>query len=327
MRCPNCETAVPDEEKFCPECGVPLDLPPGSPPEKAAKCPHCEATLLPNDQFCGECGRKVEVTVPSPAPPSGGSPPTVPAKTASPAKKRPTWVWAAIVIGALAILGCIVSCIVFSNLPEPTPTPTPTATSTSTPTPTPTPSWTSGQLLHEEDFSDPGETWEVTDSGGVQYTIENASYVIEVTKTKWMAWNTFDQDFGDFVLELDATLSDGNKYNSLGVLFLIQDKNNFYELSINGNSSYVVRKQVEDEWIDIIDWTSSDAIKEIGATNRILLVAYQGKFILYANDQYVVEFIDDSFGSGDMALLTAAYDNPPVRSTFDNIKVWEVVIR
>ena len=181
--------------------------------------------------------------------------------------------------------------------------------------------------IYEEDFSDPRETWEVTDSGEVTYTIENESYVIKIAKTKWMAWSTLDEEFGDFVLEFDAALAQGNQYNSLGVLFRIQDKNNFYELSINGNSSYVVRKQIEDEWIDIIDWTSSEAIREMGETNHVRLVGHQGTFILYANDQYVLEFTDDSFVSGDMAILTAAYDNPPVRSTFDNIKVWEAIVR
>ena len=322
MRCPNCETEVPEEEKFCPECGVPLDLAPGSPPADVAKCPHCGTTLLPNDQFCGECGKEVELPAPSAVPP-----PTAPPKPASPAKKRPTWVWVAIVIGALAIVGCIVSCIVISSLPDPTPTPTATATATPTATPTPTPSWESGVLLYEEDFSDPSEAWQVSDSADVKYVIENESYVIEVAKAKWMVWSTLEGEFGDFVLEFDAALVEGDKYNSLGVLFCLQDKDNLYELSINGNSSYVVRKQIEDEWIDITEWTSSEAIKGVGEVNRIRLVSYQGTYILYVNDQYVVEFTDDSFVSGDIALLTAAYDNPPVRSTFDNIKVWDVVVR
>ena len=65
MICPNCEAQVPDGERFCPHCGVPLG--------DVHKCPHCGAALLTGERFCGECGKPVEVELP-PAQPQGTVP-------------------------------------------------------------------------------------------------------------------------------------------------------------------------------------------------------------------------------------------------------------
>jgi class 3 adenylate cyclase/tetratricopeptide (TPR) repeat protein len=60
MRCPSCQADNPSENRFCDECGAPLE----------ARCPQCGASLRPGKRFCGGCGRRVTAAEPGPAPAS-----------------------------------------------------------------------------------------------------------------------------------------------------------------------------------------------------------------------------------------------------------------
>lgn len=49
MICPNCKSNIPDDSKFCPECGAKV--------VKTNDCPKCGARNLPKDsKFCPDCG-------------------------------------------------------------------------------------------------------------------------------------------------------------------------------------------------------------------------------------------------------------------------------
>ncbi len=320
MRCPNCQTSVPEGEKFCPQCGVPIE----AAAEQLEKCPYCGAALLPGEHFCGECGQDVTQASTAPIFDSSG--------VAS--RKKSPWTWILIIVAVVAALGCLTTCgllvIVPALRPTPTPlpthtptvTPTPLPTATFTPAPTPTPSVQTGTLLYEEDFTSPGDDWEIEESEKTSYTIDNGAYSIQVNKESWMAWNKMEPTVENFVLEFDVALVEGNKYNAYGVLFAYQDKNNRYELNINGNGSFSFGKDVQGEWSEIVDWTPSEAIKGTGMVNHIKLIGYQGDYMLYVNGQLIYEFTDTSLTDGQIAPMVTAYSNPPARATFDNIKLW-----
>ena len=112
--------------------------------------------------------------------------------------------------------------------------------------------------------------------------------------------------------------------NAYGFLFRMQDKNNHYELDINGQGSYAIGKDVDDEWTQIIDWTRHPAIRPMDEVNRVRLIAYGNDFYLYVNDQFVDGFSDSSLLSGDIAPVVTAYSSPPARAVFDNLQIWDV---
>ena len=47
MKCPQCNTIASDSSKFCPVCGMPLDL---------RICKNCSAPLGEGAKFCAKCG-------------------------------------------------------------------------------------------------------------------------------------------------------------------------------------------------------------------------------------------------------------------------------
>ena len=49
--CPQCESPLQSNAKFCPECGAQLKV--------GTNCPACGNVLTPGTKFCPECGEKV----------------------------------------------------------------------------------------------------------------------------------------------------------------------------------------------------------------------------------------------------------------------------
>jgi hypothetical protein len=318
MRCSNCDASIPEGEQFCPQCGVPIGV--------VARCPHCGAAMLPGEQFCGECGKEV-----TPGPPVGDAAPSK--------RRRSTWVWILIVVGGVVLLGCLVICAlsaypVISATPTPTltQTPLPTATATQTPTPTPvpatpTPSLQTGMVLFSADLSALPEGWSEGAIGQAEYSIEDGVYSIQVNAEHWVAWENVDDEFGDFVVQVETALVDGNKFNASGLMFRFQDKSNYYSVVVNGNQKYAVGKEIEDTWYTILDWEAHSAIAPMGETNVIRLVAYGNTFTLHINDEFVSEFADTDLSSGDIAVHVMVYDESPARATFSNLEVWDVELR
>ena len=64
-------------------------------------------------------------------------------------------------------------------------------------------------------------------------------------------------EFDDFEIEFEVALVEGDSYNDAGLLFRFQDRDNYYELDLNGEGSFAVGKQIDGEWHQIVDWTDS----------------------------------------------------------------------
>jgi hypothetical protein len=275
-----------------------------------------------------------------------GSPPAAvtpePAPSGPPkARARRKWLWPAIGVlaaGLLAatILICVVGIPLLNRLLEDVPTATvavvptavPTATlslaATSAPEPTATTALQAGDPVYREDFVSPGPEWEISSGENADYGIEGGVYWIEVKRENWIAWNTIGGVYGDFVIEFEVALVEGDRYNDAGLLFRFQDRDNYYELDINGEGSYAVGKEVDGEWVQIVEWTSSSFLQSLGAVNRVRLIAEGDQFEVIANGQTIDRFADGDYPSGDIAPVVTAYDDPPARATFDNIRIWDL---
>jgi len=52
MKCPKCQTANPEDKKFCHDCGAKLSL----------TCPQCNSEIIPGSKFCGDCGHNLTIS-------------------------------------------------------------------------------------------------------------------------------------------------------------------------------------------------------------------------------------------------------------------------
>lgn len=179
-----------------------------------------------------------------------------------------------------------------------------------------------GELLYEDDFSDPGSGWDIREAADASTVYDNGQYQIIVNEIDWVAWGNPGMSFTDFVLEVDATQVAGTDDNGFGVLLRYQDVENFYRFEISGDGFYSFDLMRGNEWIVLIDWVATPLIRQGNSTNRITVVCEGDLFTFYVNGQYLDEYRDDTFLEGDIGLLAGSITEAPVHIAFDNVKVW-----
>ncbi len=179
-----------------------------------------------------------------------------------------------------------------------------------------------GQLLFEDDFS--AERWEVYQDNDHSKGYDDGRYFILVTEEGYDIWATAGRHFDDFILEVETSQLDGPDDNNYGVLLRYRDDSNFYRFEISSDGFYTFGKVVDDEFLDIISWIESDAIKQGNQDNVIRVEAVGSRFTFYINGKLVDTAIDSDFNRGDIGLLAGTYDEPGAHIVFDNLRVWGV---
>lgn len=180
-----------------------------------------------------------------------------------------------------------------------------------------------GQVLLEDDFSNPASGWEVGDydSGSVGYT-SDAYSVISLGESDFM-WGVAFRDFDDVVIEVEAeqVRAPGNDNNAYGVMCRVQDNGDGYMLRVSGDGFYAIHKWSNDELVSLVDWTTSDVIRLGNDTNMIRAICDGPVLVLEVNGQQLATAQDQEFSSGDVALSATSFEESPTEVHFDNLVV------
>lgn len=229
--------------------------------------------------------------------------------------------------------------------------PSPTATNTRTPTPTPTPNMTatqqalwvtstaqaiqsviakSGQwnILSSDDFNDNANNWRIgindDERVKINRAITNGKYKWDATSKKsFISRVTADTtSVTDFFLTVEAGRTEGSPSSDYGLVFRKDVKNNFYYFGINDDSFHVLLNY-GDEWINIVEWTTSNAIRP-GTPNRLTVIARGSHFIFLINDRVVADAADVHISKGTAGLAIQLY-SADLQATFefDNFELRE----
>lgn len=179
-------------------------------------------------------------------------------------------------------------------------------------------------LLYSDDFGDPASGWgEISvEAGNTSYGI--GIFRIAVDNAQWVVWSTAGQEFGDVVVEVDAWQASGPGEASYGLLVHYEDADHFYRFDIGGDQQYSVSKSTAEGWVDIVDWTESQAILPNRGINHLEVRCQGQEMRLYVNDELLVTLEDDSFGIGDIGLFGSTFDEGGAVLCFDNVKVWSL---
>ncbi|MBN1995055.1 MAG: PD40 domain-containing protein [Anaerolineae bacterium] len=175
-------------------------------------------------------------------------------------------------------------------------------------------------LTYEDDFSDSFGGWDDAFDAYTTKQYGNNRYQIEVSADNLIAWGLANRDVADFELEVEAKQEDGAKSNSYGLLFRLQDRDNFYRFDISGDGFFLVSKFLEGQWYTLVDWTHSPHINQ--ETNLLKVSAFGPNLTLWANDQPLASVTDDSFGHGNFGFFASTFSEPHLWVSFDNLKLW-----
>jgi predicted Ser/Thr protein kinase len=194
----------------------------------------------------------------------------------------------------------------------------------------PTPEATESQigleaLVLEENFSDPNSGWEIGayDFGSVDY-VDGAYSVVSLGDGSTM-WGVANVWIDDVVIEVDATQISApqNNNNAYGVVCRDQgsDQKTGYYFFIAGDGAYAIAKAQEGAFEWLVEWASSDVIRQGNATNRIQVMCDGPALTLVANGRELASAYDTTFSEGDIALTAASLESEPTEIYFDNLVV------
>jgi len=187
-------------------------------------------------------------------------------------------------------------------------------------------------LVYQDDFSDQSSGW---DDAFDEHTLKQygaTKYHIEVDAPNLFAWGVANRDIADFVLEVVTKQWEGPDNNSYGVIFRVQDKDNFYRFDITGDGFFLLSKYVNANWLTLADWSQSPAINTGPSENRLRVSALNSRISVYVNGQFLAEVTDESFRRGDIGFFAGTFNEPGVHVSFDDLQIWappgsEIVLR
>ncbi len=190
--------------------------------------------------------------------------------------------------------------------------------------PTPPPSQevpVSGQVIYEEHFSG-STTWDEFESDNAKVSVDNGAYYAYVQPENYYAWGNSGRRFEDALITVVAqpTQSVGNA--DFGVLCRYQDKDNFYALEISEDGYFAIWKQVDGEYVALVDWTTSDLVPFDGSAVNIQAACIGNTLALGVNGNILAEAQDDTFSSGDIGLIAGTWDTGGVEIRFDDVIVY-----
>jgi hypothetical protein len=176
-----------------------------------------------------------------------------------------------------------------------------------------------------EDFSTDSGEWDSASTTETFYDFADGVFYINVLPVDWVSYSQTDYVYSDFLAEADTYHSFGPVAVEYGLYFRNVDGNNYYYFGISANGQFNLWKRLNGEWLEILDWTPSDALETgPGAYNRLGVLAEGTQLTLLANDVVLAEVEDDSIAAGALGVFVRTYNEEDVEIAFDNVEVWDI---
>jgi hypothetical protein len=178
------------------------------------------------------------------------------------------------------------------------------------------------QVLFEDTFnsasaSNLGEL----DDNETRYEYVNGRFEIEVKNEGSLATQTVDQNVTDVAVEVDVVIPDDGGAVAPGLMFGVQDNDNYYVFSIDRDGWYILEALENGQWETLIDWTAGNGIS--GRQDTLRVEYGNGEMILYVNGVEQDRYSDSRFGAGAVGMLVYNMDTGPVYAAFDNLRIYE----
>jgi hypothetical protein len=181
----------------------------------------------------------------------------------------------------------------------------------------------SGGVLYRDDFTDPTSGWgrNVTDNGTADYA--GGGYRITIKTPGYDYWAVTGLTFTDVHIEVDALKIGGPEVNRIGLICRYRDNRNFYFLIVSSDGYYGIGK-VKDGQVELLgqpQMQRTSAVHSGSASNHLRADCVADTLVLYVNDQAIGMASDMDFASGDVGILTGAFDEAGVDVLFDDFVV------
>ncbi|MCA9935106.1 MAG: DUF1080 domain-containing protein [Ardenticatenaceae bacterium] len=167
--------------------------------------------------------------------------------------------------------------------------------------------------------------WQVEGDASGRTAVLDEQLIIEIDTPATLQFATLPEPiFSDFTLTVDARQIAGDVQGSYGILFRMQNAEQFYRFDITSSGMYVVERRSPDgSWTRFVnDWTETPAINQgLGAVNQLRVEAVGTAMHFYVNDVLVQQVSDNQYVAGTIALDAGTFGQTGLQVAFDNLVV------
>jgi hypothetical protein len=185
----------------------------------------------------------------------------------------------------------------------------------------------STKVVFTDNFSSPCKLVE-GDSEGRTFKCENNTYSM-LNKTGTSRWVYYTDSYSDIVIEADGHAVSGPTFIEYGVIFRVSsDGKNYYGFTLTREGKYTLWRCDNEctdstDFIDLISYTTSPAVKSGTATNHLKVVVQGNQIGIYVNDQWLNTVTDSTYDSGSVGFFLNNQD-PNAKAAFANLSVAEI---
>lgn len=196
---------------------------------------------------------------------------------------------------------------------------------------------TDENFLFQETFSNTYRNWHQGTDEGESYDIRDGAYYVTRPADGLFSWSCAGADIGSGVLKVETRgISGTNIETGQVILFRYQDPQNFYGLFVPQDGLLEEFVMVDGEYIPLDcrkrnSWgyctsraTSNLSYNYPPGSNTITIRMNEESFIIFLNDDLVLDFMDPRFPSGDICLGAFSSEDSPVEVAFDEVVVTRI---
>ena len=222
-----------------------------------------------------------------------------------------------------------------TSTPVPTvlpPTLTPVPSDTAVPSPTLGPSPTAtpftaglGSLIFEDTFNAPGG-WALGDAADTNVAINSSILFYTQKNPQTFSFRVIGKTGQDFYAEVNTALaSDCRSGDRFGLMFRVQDANNYYAFQIDCDGRYRLTRYASGAANPIVDWTQSDAVKRgAKANNKLGVIARSANLTVFVNDVQLASAEDAAYGNGRFGLWMGTNITKNFTVAFDDLRAYNL---
>ncbi len=184
---------------------------------------------------------------------------------------------------------------------------------------------TGANVLFSDDFSRDTGDWDVySDANGDVFYEGGWIHVMNYTTAPEDTETMLNQEFSDFILEIDTKLVDGTDDNWHGVVCRFQDTGNYYVFNISADGYYYISKFADYNQVALSGPTFSDYIN-LGwdVVNSMYIECVGNKLKLSVNGHQLTSVTDSSFSNGALGLLATSWEGDLSEIAYDNLVITE----
>jgi len=181
----------------------------------------------------------------------------------------------------------------------------------------------SGEVLFEDDFTDPSSGWEIVNNAYELKGYSTGGYMISVNQVGSRAISTSNLNYTDTIISVEAQKITGARDTQFGLVCRFQDKFNFYAFVISADGYAGIVRVVDgakellgsDQFFRMEGILMDDGVNEMTAHCE----ADSLKFIV--NGETVVTVQDNTIGNGDAGFFVETFQTGEAAVVFNDFLI------